>query len=96
MTDPRAVDAWWRGLDSPHRDLALSVAVGEALTAELAATLDAAGVLVPRVVVGWDVDGAFEPRTVFVLPHAVADYLEEVRAAAVAAGPLHVVLQLAS
>ncbi|NIZ93300.1 hypothetical protein [Kineococcus rubinsiae] len=96
MTEQRAVDAWWRGLDSARRELALSVAAGETLSADLAASLRAAGVDVPEVVVGWDVDGTFERRTLHVQPHAVADYLDEVRAAAAATGPLPVVLELAS
>jgi len=84
--DPRAVDAWWRSLESGRRERALALAAGDPLSPDLAASLRRAGVDVPEVVVGWDVDGTFERRTVLVQPHGVAAYLEQVRAAVAALG----------
>jgi hypothetical protein len=84
--DLRAVDAWWRGLDSERRERALSLAAGDPLSPDLAAGLRRAGVAVPEVAVGWDVDGTFERRTVLVQPHGVASYLGRVRAAVAALG----------
>ena len=84
--DPSAVDAWWRGLDSERRERALALGAGDPLSADLAVGLRRAGVPVPEVLVGWDVDGTFERRTVLVQPHGVAAYLEQVRAAVASLG----------
>ena len=90
---PGAVDAWWRGLDSARRERALSLSAGDPLSEDLAVSLRRAGVPVPEVVVGWDVDGTFERRTVLVQPHELGAYLEQVRAAT---APPRVDLRLAS
>ncbi|NAZ83772.1 hypothetical protein GTR02_18320 [Kineococcus sp. R8] len=87
MSGQRAIDAWWRTLDSSGREEALALPAGGPLTAGLAAGLTAAGVPVPAVAVGWDLDGRVVCRTVLVQPRAVADYLAQVRAAAASGLP---------
>jgi len=90
--DDQLVDGWWRGLDSARRRQALALTPGGPLSPDLAAGLRRAGVTVPEVAVGWDVDGVVDRRTVLVQPHRVTAYLEQVRAAAT----LTVDLRLAS